>query len=462
LTAWRYDDKPMWRDEYFTYGTVNRDLPGMLSILDGPDIGLAGYYSLMHLWMLLSDSTWWLRAPGALATVATAGLVALLGRRLGGMAVGVASGLLICVMPAVVTHAQEARAYPFVLLATTATALCLLRHLDVPTTRTRGVLAVVAVLPGLIHPLPGLPAVAGMFAGALLAPGQERRPLLVLTAIPAAVVGCGLVVAGYLQQGDVDPGPKTGLTGLISFHQNFAATRPFSALLALLALVGLVRVARSRGPWLVLVGWCAAPVVVIGGLGLAGSYFRFRYVASITSAVVVLVAVGVVVLAAFAARAARLQDRPVLAHGLTAAGIVVLLVPLGADALRFRATPFYADDTRAAVEQFASRYRQGDAVVFSGLVGRGSTEFYLPPGTSIDDTLLLEAPVPSGTLAGVEVAASRRAAVLEDRDRVWVVGTVSRGDWSSAALGEEVAADRVLQERYDRGLFVYELWSRGG
>ena len=460
LTALNYSSKPLWRDEWYTLSTADRPLLGMLEIIKGPDVGLAGFYSAMHLWLSLGDAIWWLRLPSALATVALSVVAALLARRLAGAPAGFLAGLLVAALPPVFTHAQEARAYPLVLLTTTLTALLVLRYRDSPTPQRGWWLAAAAVTPGCLHPIVGLPAVAGLFLGAVLAPGRARRSRLVALSAPAAVGGLLLIAAGFRQQREGSTPEPAALADLARLPLTLAGPVWLALLLWGSAVAGLVFLAHQGAPardgrsWLVLTCWLAAPLVVVSGMGLAGSYFRDRYVSDAAPALAVLVACALAHL--LSAGPSRLRVVAVVA--VTAA----VLVPGIVTAVDFRSQSYDADDPRSAAASLALAARPGDAVVYVGTTARGLTTYYLrkeAPGEDVPDDVLMSAtPLESQSLTGREVPADERTKTLSEHQRVWVVGATVSGKIPDPEKVADVTQGRRMVRQEDHGGFRTQLW----
>lgn len=459
LTAWNYSSKPLWRDEWYTLSTANRPLLDMLEIIKGPDVGLAGFYSVMHLWLLVDDAVWWLRLPSALATVALSVVTALLARRLAGLAAGVSAGLLIAVLPPVVLHAQEARAYPLVLLTTTATALLMLRYRDHPTPRLAWGLVVVAALPGCLHPIVGLPAVAGLFLGAVISPGRAARSRLVLISLPAAAGGLLLIAAGFRQQVGAATQERPSVGDLAALPGSLVGPLWITALLWGLVVVGLVSLGSPRPPrhgagtWVVLTCWLLAPFVVVSGMGLGGSFFRARYVSDATPVLAVLAAMGLGCLVGI------VVSRRHLATTLVVGGAtIVALVPLVPAAGLLRDRTYYADDPRSAALAIAADTQPGDAVVYIGPTARGMTTYYLPDSTMLDDVLMTQSPAQSKSITGREVPEEDRDEALSGHPRVWVVALTSGGTWPDEAKAADATANRSRISDDEYGNVRVELW----
>lgn len=464
LTAWHYSSKPMWRDEWFTYSTVERPFTGMVSLLTDRDGGLAGFYLVMHAWMLMGDSVAWMRVPAAVCTVLVAALTALVGRRVGGPAVGVVSGLLVALVPTVIDHAQEARAYPLVLAAVTATCLAALRYQDRPSANRWAALSAAGFLAAALHPLPGAPAIAGIFLGLLLRPGPAGRWRILVAGVPAGLVAVALVTLGFVQQGVADTANGGGIRQAVNLR--FLLAPGWGLLLAMLTLsaLSLVALRHRRGPLVLLLAWIMLPLLSLVVLISLGSFFKPRYASSIVPAAAVLIAVGVVVVATAAARMAPSRYRPFSRTGAVLLITLALLVPLVPYAARTVESPFRTDDPRAATRALFAGYRSGDAVVYSGTLARGLTEHYAPAGERVNDPLLVRSPLASDTIAGRELPIGQAASAVEDYERLWVVGTLSGpGDrWNSQERVDTVTTGREITEDRTFGRYRLQLWTASG
>jgi uncharacterized membrane protein len=69
------------------------------------------YYSLLHLWMNFGDSPSSLRLISAIGGALAAPLAFLLGRQIGGMAVGLLSALFVALSTLQLEYSQDARSY---------------------------------------------------------------------------------------------------------------------------------------------------------------------------------------------------------------------------------------------------------------------------------------------------------------------------------------------------------------
>ncbi|MBG0813525.1 glycosyltransferase family 39 protein [Planomonospora sp. ID82291] len=222
----------MWADELATAEAVS-SLDVMRETLGERDAVFLPYYLLMYAWTRLGTVDWWLRLPSALATAAATGLLADLGRRLGGARAGVVAGILLAALPAISRFGQEARPYALAVAASVFAFWSLHRALEtgrwaryvlavalIPCTHLFAVLSLPAhlvvsrrCLPWLALGSPAALAVAAVSAGQvgqvnwLEAPGWENLVLVrsAITAwqpvpepghLPALLLGWAVALAG--------------------------------------------------------------------------------------------------------------------------------------------------------------------------------------------------------------------------------------------------------------------------
>ena len=467
LTAYRYDGKPLWRDEVYTLSTAGRPVADMMGLLSERDAGLVGYYLLMHPWLRVSESQDWIRLPGAVATVVLVALVAVLGRRFAGAPGALVAGTVAALAPAVYLHGQEARPYPMALTAVVVTVLLLLRQSDRPRRWLWPVLGAVALLAVLLHPLVTLPSVGAAFFATWLRPGRARRWTLVWAALPAGLVGVGLVAAGSMQAVERPPAPAT-LPEFFTFWKLASDVPwlgwPVLALAAAGAVVLLTRHRRGRARErhaLVLALWAPMPVLAITVLGLIGGYFNQRYASAALPAIAVLAAVALTSLVGLARRrGGRWAQR------VTALGVVVLLACLLPASITFRDRDAGFDDPRGAAAEIAAGAQPGDAVVYVGNVVRPMVEAYYPAGLAgsdrLDDALLVAGPLESDTLGGLEVrGVGPKVEALAPHQRVWLVGSVATatGDLGrTTGNARAVMEGRRLVSSTDHSWLRVELW----
>ncbi|MGN8048981.1 glycosyltransferase family 39 protein [Curtobacterium sp. 22159] len=125
----------LWYDEAATVTSAQRSWAQLWAELHNVDAVHGLYYALMHVWFWLVGYTpFTLRFPSALAVGVAAGLVVALGRRLGGLRLGVTAGLVFLALPRVQWAGTEGR--PYATITTLAVCLTLVGLTAVRRTRT--------------------------------------------------------------------------------------------------------------------------------------------------------------------------------------------------------------------------------------------------------------------------------------------------------------------------------------
>ena len=469
LTVLAYDRKPLWRDEFYTLSTAGRSTGAMLDLLRGSDIGLTGFYSVMHVWLWFGGSSAWLRLPAALATVGLAVMTALLARHIAGTVAGLVAGSVASVLPAVASHAQEARAYPLVLLSLVSTVFVLLRYTEEASSRRAWLLVVVSSLACGLHPVVGLPATAAVFAAALAFPGAARRRRLVVVGAPSVLLGVALLGLSARQQGARAAGRTTSGWEHAAALPGAVAGPWWADAIVWLAAVGGVLViriavlgglARTRLVRLVMVLWVCAPFCAVAVLGAVGSSGLSRYASAASPGLAILAGVGVSGVCGGSPRGRRTAAPALRAVLGVVLGITVIAVHVP-PVLRLRADPYFADDPRSAASALAAGARSGDAVIYNGATARGLIHLYSPALPPAQDVFLAAGPVASDTISGREVAPERWQSLVSDRPHVWMVGTTTTGDeWTEPRKAEALAASHVLVQHRDHGGYRLQLWSR--
>lgn len=104
--------KGLWLDETFSIWLANQDVAGMLQWIVRIDQHPPLYYLLLHAWIALSgDAAYDARLLSALFGTATIPIIYLIGKRLSGVAVGLAAAVLFALSLFNIYYAQEARMY---------------------------------------------------------------------------------------------------------------------------------------------------------------------------------------------------------------------------------------------------------------------------------------------------------------------------------------------------------------
>ncbi len=301
----------LWRDELASWSAASRTLPQLWAMLHNIDAVLGIYYFGLHAWMaVFGDSPTAMRIPSVIAMTATAPVVALIGRRLGGNLTGLVSGLVFALIPSVSRYAQEARPYAFAMFFAALATLMFLRAMERPAWSRWAIYAVVLGAAGAANLIAVTVAaghlvivlwdfsqrtvrVGGEDDGGRALPGGRLDPqgsplLLVRRFLVAAVAGLvlvsPLVIAGHTQQGwqigqQVSPhvAQVVGISG--GLWQELFASIPVAALVILLSIAALVAGADARQRVIAgyAIAFAIAPVIAVWFISRGpNSYWTFR------------------------------------------------------------------------------------------------------------------------------------------------------------------------------------------
>lgn len=466
----------LWRDELASWSAASRTLPQLWAMVHNIDAVLGVYYLGLHLWMaVFGDSATAMRIPSVIAMAAAAGVVALIGRRLGGGAAGLASGLVFALVPSVSRYAQEARPYAFAMLFAALATLMFLRAMERPSwsrwalyslvLAAAGVANLIAVTVAAGHLLvllvdfcqrtvriggDGTPESGRALPGGRPAP--EGSPLTLLarfcvSVVVSAVLVSPLVIEGHSQQGwQIGGTPSPHVAQLIGISggiwQELFASVPAAAVVMVLALVALVAApdARRRVIACYALAFAIVPVVAVWVLSRGStSYWTFRYMLFTVAAWSVGAGLGIAYLSERARRWRLARFSGSLSPRFVAAAVLIAVVGLVGihDQLALRqyeahnlwAYPEMPSngqpvDYQAAAAVVAANERPGDAIAYQ--VGDSnhyqvdtSIAYYLQGKRSPAPVFQAETQVQADSLEPVECADP--AACITGTPRIWVV-----------------------------------------
>jgi len=123
LRLYDLGEESLWIDEAITYGRATLPLDRLIAdTLRRKHVPT--YFVLMHFFVTIGDSEFWLRLPSALLGTMTAVLLYAAGYVLRGLWAGVAAGLLVALSPIHLGYSQEARMYTLGTCACALATLC--------------------------------------------------------------------------------------------------------------------------------------------------------------------------------------------------------------------------------------------------------------------------------------------------------------------------------------------------
>ena len=375
--------RSLWQDEAFTWSTVDRDFPGVVSL-----VARREGYQILHSFIewpanRVSSTVAGLRTPSVLAFGAAVPAVWLAGRRLFDARTGLLAALLFTLNGFALQYAQEARSYML------ATALCaysgafLAQHVLASRRGSRAAWIACSALAIYAHGFAVL-AVGSQVLALWFLPVARRRELhWIRDGSLIAVFAAPAILAPVLQIGSGEIGfiTKPGLStirGLVwSMSGRTATAVPAIGLGVVVALVVAARVVR-RSPhsieafcFALPVLWMLLPSLLLLSVSVVHPIFLERYVLWSVVAVVLLAAYGLL----------RLTRERV---------VVSLVVVLATVALTSRGIVKWYDeppyqDYHSAMTQLAPRVHAGDAIIFSPDEVRLPSEFYLRATTALDE-----------------------------------------------------------------------------
>jgi mannosyltransferase len=482
--GYRIGTPSLWRDEAATISGSQRPLGAILRLIRHQDAVHGPYYLLMHVVIAVGGiSPAVLRLPSLIAMALTAGLTALLGRRLAWQTglpapavTGLLAGLALVVVPLTTRYAQEARPYALTSLFAVAASYFLVRASAgrrwpwwagyVVALTLTGLGNLFAVLLAVAHGISliaarmterrrvavgtaggaGAGAGAGADAGGAGGPGAEAtvgsvaeapRPepgslgRWLIACLITGVLLAPLAVLSVRQSGQLNWVTRPDASTVATLMRDFAGSElalPFAALLAVLGCAAGPGIRRGRGMTLaaVTLPWLVVPPAALIAVSLADPLYVERYVVFCLPALSILVAAGLVGLVTITARAASRRGftagrlRALAVLPSALLAVIVIAVLIGPQ-VAIRAQDSRADDLRAVSEVLAAHERPGDAVLYLPWDTAVVGMAYPAPFERLRNVGLGVSPVASATLRGLPASPSVVAARLRGVRRVWTV-----------------------------------------
>ncbi|MET9787330.1 glycosyltransferase family 39 protein [Streptomyces canus] len=422
-------DRQLWRDEHATWWAATLSFHDLSLLIRSIDVVFTPYYVLMHIWIAIAgDSPTAMRIPGAVAMAASAGLLALLGRRLFTTQAGLLAGLAFAVVPVTTRYGQEIRPYAFAVAAVLLSTLLLARALDKPSFKVWVAYTLSVPLIGWSH-LASMAVLSAHLVMILIARRDGDKivgwayaaacTLGMCFVIPAAISGSG-------QSGQIAWNNPV-LKDLIDFPKNLFGAWAVAVPVMALGALGLFFAGRRALPLAV---WIVLPPLATYVTAAQLHLFLPRYLLFTAPAWVLLAAVAVVRIAgpvAGAKAGTGAAARRGLGWVLVAAAVAGIAFQSLPGIRETRQNALGEPDFRGAAQLIEAGQKKGDGIVFSGVMSeRRAMDYELRDDAGRPrDSLMYRTPQELGSFGALECPDSARC--LAKADRLWLVSTTLDG-----------------------------------
>ncbi|WP_326665456.1 glycosyltransferase family 39 protein [Streptomyces canus] len=422
-------DRQLWRDEHATWWAATLSFHDLSLLIRSIDVVFTPYYVLMHIWIAVAgDSPTAMRIPGAVAMAASAGLLALLGRRLFTTQAGLLAGLAFAVVPVTTRYGQEIRPYAFAVAAVLLSTLLLARALDKPSFKVWVAYTLSVPLIGWSH-LASM-AVLGAHLVMILIARRAGDKIVGWAYAAACTLGMCFVipmaVSGSGQSGQIAWNNPV-LKDLIDFPKNLFGSWAVAVPVMALGALGLFFAGRRALPLAV---WIVLPPLATYVTAAQLHLFLPRYLLFTAPAWVLLAAVAVVRMAgpvAGAKAGTGAAARRGFGWVLVAAAVAGIAFQSLPGIRETRQNPLGEPDFRGAAQLIEAGQKKGDGIVFSGVMSeRRAMDYELRDDAGRPrDSLMYRTPQELGSFGALECPDSARC--LAKADRLWLVSTTLDG-----------------------------------
>jgi 4-amino-4-deoxy-L-arabinose transferase-like glycosyltransferase len=445
------DAESVWLDEAFSIATSRTSLANIVAE-NSQDVHPPLHYFLLHYWGFLAGTTTWAaRALSVLCSLGTIAAAYLVGAHLRGRATGLVAAILLTVSVFQVEFAQEARMYALLVLLSTLSIYFFVRLLDESSPRVFAGYAITTTL--MVYTQAYAAFVLAAQATSLAWEAWRRRERV----IPAAtrwIAALIVVLTAFLpwlaiftwQFSAVQHSfwiPEPEWAGVFAPFFAYAGSKPGLALLAPLAVVGAVCLARprspnvtgaTRAPLVVVLPWLLAPVALPFLLSRFSSpIFLSKYTIAASVPFALLAATGIVAMRWTVVRVA----------------LVTAVIALGVPPLQTYYGTVRKDNWRAAVPAIEQQAQPDDLLLFYPYFHQIPFDYYRQRDDLVERAFPLFTPPPPSD--GWDRTIAR--AVGQHR-RIWLI--TLQGDPTRAAVVEEL--ERRFAERSHQKLQHVEVW----
>ncbi|HET9402220.1 MAG TPA: glycosyltransferase family 39 protein [Candidatus Acidoferrales bacterium] len=383
LRFYRLGTKSIWLDEGMSIAIARLPWNQFFKLIWAREANMTAYYVVLHFWLKLGSSEYFIRSLSAILGVATVTVVEMLGRELFDRTTGWIAAALLALNAWHIAASQEARGYSLAMLALALSAYFLARLLrtrdaEDRTVRRNSVLfALASVLAIYCHLYAALVVASEWIAAAFAWPSDADRrrqffrafrlsvyfvsPLILFLAMrgTSQIGWIAQISRGLFRQFIYD---LTGGGG-IALQALYALGFVLSAVVAIRA-ARAAKTTRALWPYLLVWAWAVIPPVIVLLLSKFWKPVFFpRYLIVILPAFVLIAASGV----------ARL--RPNWAMAL----LTFALLAFSVDAIRKNRDAYFEfgrDDWRSATKFVVSYSGLDDAAIFLTAPGRAPFEYY--------------------------------------------------------------------------------------
>jgi mannosyltransferase len=457
LYLYRLGSKPLWLDETVSALQASLTWADTWAIATTHNVNMALHYLLLHPWVRLDDSEFWLRLPSALFAIAAVPVVYATARQLFDLRVAAYSAGIFALNPFVLQYAQEARGYSMAMVFAALTSLLLLRFLDQPSNRRLFAWVIVSAVLPYTHFF-GLLVLAGHAAASLFVmrrPAVRVRLIGGFAAIGVASVPLLAFVFGGGDSGQADWMEALTPLRLVGLYPRLVAND--NVVLALVVLVMIGAALRSAYLEAKRFGWASSAtwtyvfvfscVLLPIALGAAISLFKPMFVARFF--IVIVPPLSIVVGRGLATLA---KER-----------VLMMLVGLFILATAWSMGQWYFDrpkeDWRGAAAIMALGSKPGDGVVMAPHFARVPVEWYAVRNPGHSNIEPLVPGVAWGDYRPGDAAPVIRSAdvrlLARDHDRLWSVTRVVTLS-QSGVTDQTVLEDGILETHGVAGEWSFE------
>jgi len=441
----------LWFDEAFSW-LVSQQTPISILTDTPPPILPPAYHILLHYWTLLGDSETSLRLFSTTCSIMSIPVLYAIGRRLFGPKTGLATSLLLAVLPFQVYFAQEARLYSLVVLLAAIVLWLFVKAWDAEKLVPWLLLGIAIAAGFYTHYFIAFTALVLNGFVLLAQPGDWRKVkgmfcadgialVLVAPQLSSAFRQTREVATNFWLSKPSPLQPVVTLDFLLFSHTTpvWAVPLALFVTLAILALTVLMISYSDREHrqwlWLFLSLTLLPPIFVFAISWLVGPAYLDRSFSVVTPAYALILGWAI----------AHLRWKsPTPFLFLALGGLVILSLVNHYSGLDPAKSPF-----REASQTLKMNAERGDAVLHLHCSSYLPFEFYHPP---VDSYLLNNDPnswIPASTWAWAGRRISSLDEFVVDRNRLWVVIMPNRMDEHQKDLSKQIEAEYQLQDTYE-------------